>query len=134
MNRMALAALAAAITAASAGSGAAAQTVDPGREQANLASVARGRDLVKDNCGGCHAIGVQGASPLDAAPPFRDLGERYPAGTLAQALEDGLLSGHPAMPKFRFLAAEVKDIIAYLTFVQQQRGATASLGDGPRRY
>lgn len=87
-------------------------------------SVARGEALVMRNCGMCHAVGRSGASPNAAAPPFRDLSMNYPIDDLAEGLAEGLLTGHPAMPEFRFRPAEVRDIIQYLKSVQVRRDAS----------
>ena len=70
--------------------------------------------LVERYCAGCHAIGPEGASPHEAAPPFRDLHERYDVGDLEEALVEGLVSGHPDMPEFEFEPAQAAAIVAYL--------------------
>jgi cytochrome c len=85
----------------------------------------RGEALVTRNCTGCHAVGVIGDSPLPRAPAFRDLHKRYPVENLAEALAEGILTGHPQMPEFRFSPPEVSDIIAYLKSIQTKQGAQA---------
>jgi hypothetical protein len=35
---------------------------------------------------------------------FRTLGKRYPIEALEEALGEGIISGHPDMPEFRFPA------------------------------
>ena len=87
--------------------------------------VARGRAIVQRNCGMCHAIARGGRSPNAAAPPFRDLSTNYAIDDLAEALSEGILTKHPAMPEFRFEPREVRDIIAYLKSVQTRRNASA---------
>jgi cytochrome c len=74
----------------------------------------RGFVLVRTNCSRCHAIGKVGESPLRIAPPFRTLHERYPVGDLQEPLAEGIITGHPTMPEFRFDPGQVGDIIAYL--------------------
>ena len=86
---------------------------------------ARGRALVERNCGMCHAIGKAGASPFHPAPPFRELNQRYKIDDLGEALAEGIITGHPAMPEFRFSPAEVNDIIRYLKSVQTRQAASA---------
>lgn len=81
---------------------------------------ARGQALLQTNCGSCHAVGRSGASPFKGAPAFRDLGQRYPVESLEEALAEGLMTGHPAMPEFSFDADEVGAIIAYLKSIQQR--------------
>ena len=75
---------------------------------------ALGRSLLEINCSGCHAIGAEGASPHEGAPPFRELHERYDVGDLTEALVEGLVSGHPDMPEFTFTPEEAEAIVGYL--------------------
>ena len=86
---------------------------------------ARGESLVRKNCAMCHAAGRSGASPYPAAPPFRELNRRYRVDDLAEALAEGIVTGHPAMPEFRFSPAEVNDIIRYLRSIQTRQSASA---------
>jgi len=74
----------------------------------------RGRMLAERDCGGCHATGVAGRSLLVAAPPFRDLHLRYDVEDLAEALAEGIVTGHPAMPSKAYPPDDVRDLIAYL--------------------
>ncbi len=76
--------------------------------------VARGLALVEENCARCHAIGESGESPFEPAPAFRTLHERYPLEDLEEALAEGIVSGHPAMPEFTFDPDQIDDVIAYL--------------------
>jgi cytochrome c len=77
-------------------------------------SVERGRVILEENCARCHSIGEAGVSPLAPAPPFRTLHDRYPLENLEEALAEGIISGHPAMPEFSFEPDQIGDIIAYL--------------------
>ena len=45
---------------------------------------------------------------------FHTLHERYPVESLQEALGEGIVTGHPDMPEFRFDAREVGDFIAFL--------------------
>jgi len=74
----------------------------------------RGLILAEANCGGCHAVGKVGASPLKIAPPFRTLHLRYPVEDLEEPLAEGIVTGHPTMPEFRFDPGQVGDLIAYM--------------------
>jgi mono/diheme cytochrome c family protein len=96
------------------------QTMSPRKEpaQKERAQVQRGRLLLERGCSGCHAIGRAGLSPHSEAPPFRVLGQRYPIESLEEALGEGLMSGHPEMPEFRFSPSDVGAVIAYLKSVQ----------------
>jgi mono/diheme cytochrome c family protein len=78
----------------------------------------RGQVFVQTHCAGCHAVGRFGDSPLRIAPPFRTLHERYPIENLAEALAEGIVTGHPTMPEFRLDPAQVNDVIAYLKSLQ----------------
>lgn len=73
-----------------------------------------GLALVTANCAGCHAVGPAGVSPHPDAPPFRELGERYPVAFLAEALAEGIATGHPGMPEFVLQPDEISAVIAYL--------------------
>jgi mono/diheme cytochrome c family protein len=80
----------------------------------------RGEALLSMNCARCHAIGRSGASSHPQAPPFRTLGLRYPIEDLAEGLAEGLSSGHPDMPEFRFEIDDVDAILAYLESIQEK--------------
>lgn len=74
----------------------------------------RGRELLQRHCAACHGIGASDQSRHPSAPPFRRLVKRYPAAMLAEALAEGLFTGHPDMPEFSFGPEEVGAVIAYL--------------------
>ncbi len=80
----------------------------------------KGRVLVEKNCSRCHAIGKEGDSTHPEAPPFRTLSSRYPIEDLAEALAEGIVSGHPDMPIFVFSPTDVQAIIDYLKSIQDQ--------------
>lgn len=81
----------------------------------------RGAILVTRHCGGCHAAGRSGASRRPAAQPLRELHRRYEPEALGEALAEGILTGHPAMPAFRFEPHDVRSIILYLNEIQDRR-------------
>ena len=83
------------------------------------APAARGEELLRANCARCHAVGRAGASPHPAAPPFRVLSRRFKIEGLAEALAEGLSTGHPDMPEFVFEPEDVGAIINYLQSIQQ---------------
>jgi cytochrome c len=70
--------------------------------------------FVKENRSRCHAIGLHGTSPLSIAPPFRTLHERYPIEDIAEALAEGIVTGHLTMPQFTLDQAQIDDVISYL--------------------
>jgi mono/diheme cytochrome c family protein len=88
--------------------------------QGKQALESRGEGLLTANCSRCHAVGRTGDSTLPEAPPFRTLGQRYPIDVLAEALAEGLSSGHPDMPEFRFEVDDVNAILAYLNSIQEK--------------
>ena len=60
--------------------------------------------IARTYCVNCHAIDKLSPSPLTIAPPFRDLHKKYPVEQLQEALAEGVVTGHPTMPEFRFAA------------------------------
>ena len=72
------------------------------------------------NCSRCHAIDRTGTSAHREAPAFRTLGQRYPIDFLAEALAEGLVTGHPDMPEFVFEIRDVDAILSYLRSIQEQ--------------
>ena len=74
----------------------------------------RGRAYAKTHCARCHAIGRTGESPFKPAPPFRTLHLRYPIETLGEALAEGIVTGHPAMPQFELAPPQINDLLSYL--------------------
>jgi mono/diheme cytochrome c family protein len=81
--------------------------------------VQAGYAFAEAQCASCHAIGRDGESPLRAAPAFRVLHLRYPVETLAEALAEGIVTAHPAMPQFRLEVAQIGDLIAYLKSLER---------------
>lgn len=79
----------------------------------------QGEALLTRDCSRCHAVGPTGNSPRADAPAFRTLGTRYPIDALEEALGEGIMSGHPDMPEFKFDADEVGGIIDYLKSIQK---------------
>jgi len=83
--------------------------------QSSLAANAgQGKRLALTYCARCHAIDKVSPSPLKIAPPFRTLHERYPVETLEESLAEGIMTGHPTMPEFRFDGDQIGDFIAFL--------------------
>lgn len=74
----------------------------------------RGKTFALNNCARCHAIDKVSPSPLKIAPPFRELHKRYPIETLAEALAEGISTGHPTMPAFQLEPDQIGDLLAYL--------------------
>lgn len=89
------------------------------------ASPDTGQELVEKLCSGCHAVGVSDRSHHSAAPAFRDVLKRYPAKMLAEALAEGIMTGHPDMPEYSFESEQIAAILAYLERLAEN-------GSGPR--
>ena len=83
------------------------------------ASIERGKAFAQANCARCHSIGPDGKSPLEAAPPFRMLHQRYPVEDLQEALAEGIMTAHRAMPQFRLEVDQIDDLIVYLKSLQR---------------
>jgi cytochrome c len=86
----------------------------------DAAAIKRGELLLAKDCSRCHAIARTGQSQHAQAPPFRILGKRYPIESLEEALGEGIISGHPDMPEFKFAPADVGAIVAYLKSIQER--------------
>lgn len=74
----------------------------------------RGKTFALTNCARCHSIDRITASPLKIAPPFRTLHKRYPVESLAEALAEGIVTGHPTMPEFRLEPDQIHDLLTFL--------------------
>ncbi len=83
-------------------------------------SAKQGEQLANRLCASCHATGADGDSLLANAPPFRTLGKRYPAEHLAEALAEGIRTGHAGMPEFKFSPTEIGSLIAYLNGIAEK--------------
>lgn len=99
---------------AAAGAGRAQSSRAPDSAATSAEQTALGAVIARRDCGGCHAIGRTGESPLAGAPRFRELYRRYPAEQLGEALAEGIVVGHGPMPERSFAPAEVEALVAYL--------------------
>jgi mono/diheme cytochrome c family protein len=89
--------------------------------QAQQLTTDAGRELLERLCSTCHAISLTDKSRHPSAPPFRDLMKRYKAELLAEALAEGLSTGHPDMPEFKFEQEQVAAIVEYLDSLAKGR-------------
>ncbi|MFM7084087.1 MAG: c-type cytochrome [Hyphomicrobium sp.] len=76
--------------------------------------IAQGKKIAAENCSRCHAISNDDKSKHEKAPAFRDLVKNYPLEDLAEALAEGIVSGHPDMPVFTFEPSDIDAFIIYL--------------------
>src|SRR6202171_2375109 len=74
----------------------------------------RGKTFALTNCARCHSIDRVTQSPLKIAPPFRSLHTRSPVETLAEALAEGINTGHPTMPEFQLEPDQIHDLLSYM--------------------
>ena len=74
----------------------------------------RGKALLQENCGRCHASGAVGSSPLKAATPMRDVYAKFAPRELQAELREGVVARHRAMPQIDFSDEDVDAILAYL--------------------
>jgi cytochrome c len=86
----------------------------------DAAALKRGEALLANECSRCHATARTDESRHPQAPLFRTLAKRYPIESLEEALGEGLISGHPDMPEFKFEGDDVGAIIAYLKSIQER--------------
>jgi len=78
--------------------------------------IERGRAIAEANCGVCHAIGLDDASPtrVNVNTAFRKLYERYPIAMLEEAARTGYISGHDEMPGFDFSLEDAHALLAFI--------------------
>jgi cytochrome c len=74
----------------------------------------RGKVILQEKCGRCHAVEVVGESPLKIAPPMRDIYARFAPRELQAELLEGKVSRHKEMPQIEFSQEDVDAILAYL--------------------
>jgi|SRR5689334_1966662 len=74
----------------------------------------RGKAFARANCARCHSIERAGPSAFDPAPPFRTLHLHYPVEALSEALAEGIVTGHPAMPQFELTPDQIHDLLSFL--------------------
>ena len=79
----------------------------------------RGLTIARTHCMRCHSIDRVSPSPLAIAPPFRTLHKKYPVENLQEAMGEGLSTGHPTMPEFRFDPDQIGDFIAFLKTLER---------------
>src|SRR5450631_4046398 len=92
-----------------------------GAGRSERGSPALGEKLAQEWCAKCHAIGRIGASPLQVAPPFRELHLRYNVEDLTESLAEGIITGHSSMPVFRFDPDQIENLIAYLKTLEKRK-------------
>ncbi len=79
-----------------------------------------GASLAETHCGRCHAIGGDGVSAHGDAPTFRELARRWPPESIAEALAEGIVTGHPDMPPFKFQPREIDQLLDTLRALRRR--------------
>jgi mono/diheme cytochrome c family protein len=74
----------------------------------------RGKVILQEKCGRCHSIEAVGESPLNQAPPMRDIYGRFNPRELQAELSEGKVSKHKEMPQIAFSDEDVHAILTYL--------------------
>ena len=82
--------------------------------EASTPAEQRGKTFATVNCASCHSVDKVTMSPLAIAPPFRTLHTRYPIESLAEALAEGITTGHPTMPEFQLAPDQITDLLSYM--------------------
>ncbi|NKB60544.1 MAG: c-type cytochrome [Alphaproteobacteria bacterium] len=73
-----------------------------------------GEHIAQTFCAKCHAVETVGKSPLEPAPPFRTFHKKWPLENLEEALAEGIVVGHEAMPAFELSTEQISDLIGYM--------------------
>ena len=85
---------------------------------ASPAEIAAGQKMAEEQCGTCHAVARDAQSPMRNAPPFSYLGRSYPVSSLAEALAEGMITGHDSMPEWELEPAEIRGLLGYIQSIQ----------------
>lgn len=85
-----------------------------------------GKALLEKNCGLCHSLAAEGASPLPQAPPLREVYLKYPIDQLEEGFAEGMGSKHRDMPQIQFSPEQVAAILSYLGSITGVDPATRS--------
>ena len=79
-----------------------------------LSPTQQGAELAQKMCARCHSVEITGASPFPDAPPFREFAGKWPLESLEEALAEGIVVGHPAMPEFMLEPKDTQNLLSYL--------------------
>ena len=87
------------------------QTFLPTREDK---AAERGLSYARNNCAGCHEIGVSGASPRALTPAFGQIRNRFSAPGLEREIEAIGTVGHYDMKPIQVEPSDRRDVVAYI--------------------
>jgi cytochrome c len=85
----------------------------------NESFIQSGRAIAEANCARCHSIERTGDSPFVPAPPFRTIARMYKASDLEEALVEGIVVGHPAMPEFQMTGEQAAALSTFIDSLGQ---------------
>jgi mono/diheme cytochrome c family protein len=77
-------------------------------------AVATGKALAQANCTICHAIGIDDKSPIQDAPPFRDIAVRFDLTDLEDSLNEGVATEHPLMPDWQMTPEQAHALASFI--------------------
>ena len=85
--------------------------------------ISEGRAIVEDNCTACHAIGAEGDSPRQDAPPLRTVFAEFDPEAIGDDFREGIHVGAVDMPDFDFGPLGTEALIVYLQSIQTEVAA-----------
>ena len=74
----------------------------------------QGAKIAERLCAPCHAVKPGMINRHPTAPRFEDIPRRYSVWDLSEALAEGILVGHDAMPRFKLEPKEIRDLLTYM--------------------
>jgi cytochrome c len=94
-------------------------------------SAVDGKMLLQKYCSRCHSIDATGESPLQLAPPLREIYLRYPIEQLEYGFAEGMGSKHREMPQIQLSSEQVSAILNYLGSITGVAPSARSRGSTP---
>ena len=83
--------------------------------------IKEGQRLAKRNCSGCHAVGLQGKSPNDRAPEFRNLRRANTLVALRQPITRAIATPHAEMPHFILSNEQIDMVVTYINSLSTRK-------------
>ena len=93
-------------------------SVSTAQDADSKADISHGRDLARANCATCHAVTIDGASPLHQAVPFWRMTIHRDVTTIERDLLNHALPQNNVMPVFNLTPKQARDIAAWIAWVQ----------------
>ena len=83
--------------------------------------IKEGQRLAETDCSGCHAVGLQGKSPYDRAPEFRNLRRANTLLALREPITRAIVTQHAEMPHFILSNEQIDKLVAYINSLSMRR-------------